>query len=94
MYWSRLLYFIWDLLTHCSVNYHMTLSLYLFSYFQIFAGFGVYLGFMGMYVLLLEYTASKYRAIVNSVTLVLWAVGYLIITITGYLIYRLFKTLR
>lgn len=40
-----------------------------------------------MYVLLLEYTASKYRAIVNSVTLVMWAVGYLIVTMTGYLIY-------
>jgi hypothetical protein len=41
-----------------------------------------------MYVLMLEYTAAKYRALANTVILLLWAVGYLTVTFTGYLIYR------
>ena len=49
----------------------------------------MFIGFSGMFVLLLEYTPSKYRSAMNSSVLFFWAVGYLLIDLTAYLIKRL-----
>ena len=56
--------------------------------FILISGSGVFLGYTGMYVLLLEYAATKYRALVNTAILMLWAVGYLLVTFTGYMIHE------
>ena len=50
-------------------------------------GVGVFVGYPGMFVLMLEYTASKYRSLANSAPLIFWAVGYLLTSLIGYTVY-------
>eukprot|EP00116_Pleurobrachia_bachei_P001195 sb/3461457/ len=50
-------------------------------------GVGVFVGFTGMYLLMLEYTACRWRSLANSGILMMWAVGYLLTSLIGYTVY-------
>ena len=49
----------------------------------------MFTGFSGMFMLAVEFTAVRYRTYLNSVILILWALGYLLVDCAGYLIKQL-----